>query len=76
VELAFTPPRQPSLPTLPADANQQGSRRNIVGGMPARLEPARVFPPSPRPAGQLRRNLLLGQVDLGKTGQGSSLKDN
>ena len=77
LELAFVPPPPPSLPSSPTQAsrqgnlgtdqqgNQQGDRRVDVGGPAAGLEPARVFPPSPRPAGQLRHNLLLGEVILG-----------
>jgi hypothetical protein len=75
LELAFTAPPPPSSPSSPADASRRGNqkvdRRVDVGGMPAQLVPVRVFPPSPRPAGQLRRNLLLGEATLGRASEES-----
>lgn len=83
LELAFIPPPPPSLPSSSTEAslegnqgadpqgNQQGNRRVDVGGPAARLEPARVLPPSPRPVGQLRHNLPLGEVTLGPASKDS-----
>ncbi len=68
VELEIT-----GAPPSPASPPAATERTSAFGDMPTMRQPTRALPPLPRPAGQLRYNMALGEVVLGETVPGEKV---